>query len=127
MAGCITTAPRCRVDRRRHQMQDVHIICSKWEQLQSMVQALEEQFEAQKEEVTILDWGTSYKKEAGYIVVEWDDEVDAAFIDQLTADNDVEDFSIYTVPCITDGQLCILEQAPIEAGRVHVAQQKNHP
>ncbi len=95
-------------------MQDVHIICSKWEQLQSMVQALEEQFEAQKEEVTILDWGTSYKKEAGYIVVEWDDEVDAAFIDQLTADNDVEDFSVYTVPCTTDGQLRILEFAELE-------------
>ncbi len=94
-------------------MQDVHIIC-KWDQLQPMVQALEEQFEAQKEEVTILDWGTSYKKEAGYIVVEWDDEVDAAFIDQLTADNDVEDFSVYTVPCITYGQLCILESAELE-------------
>ena len=89
-------------------MQDVHIIC-KWDQLQSMVRALEEQFEAQKEEVTVLDGGTSYKKEAGYIVVEWEDEVDAAFVDQLTADNNVEDFSVYTVPCITDDQLCILE------------------
>src|SRR6266567_8436393 len=114
MAGCITTAPRCRVSRRKHQMQDVHIICSKWDQLQSMVQALEEQFEAQKEKVTMLDWGTSYKKEAGYIVVEWNDEVDAAFIDQLVADNEVEDFSIYTVPCITDDQLCILESAESE-------------
>jgi hypothetical protein len=95
-------------------MQDVHIICSKWEQLQSMVAALEEQFEVQKEEVTILDWGTSYKKEAGYIVVEWDDEVDAAFIDQLTADNDVEDFCVYTIPCITGGQLRILESAELE-------------
>src|SRR6266567_3330398 len=99
-----------RLHRRRHQMQDVHIIC-KWDQLQPMVQALEEQFETQKEVVAVLDWGTSYKREAGYIVLEWDDEVDAAFIDQLTADNDVEDFSIYTVPCITDGQLCILELA----------------
>jgi phosphopantetheine adenylyltransferase len=94
-------------------MQEVHIICT-WDQLQPMEQALEEQFEAQKEKVTILDWGTSYKKEAGYIVVEWEDEVDAAFIDQLTADNDVEDFSVYTVPCITDGQLCILESAELE-------------
>ena len=94
-------------------MQEVHIICNKWEQLQSMVQALEEQFEAQKEEVTVLDWGTSYKKESGYIVVEWDDEVDATFIDQLTADNDVEDFSIYTVSSITDDQLCILEFAEL--------------
>ena len=95
-------------------MQEVHIICNKWEQLQSMVQALEEQFEAQKEEVTVLDWGTSYKKESGYIVVEWDDEVDATFIDQLTADNDVEDFSIYTVSSIADDQLCILEFAELE-------------
>jgi len=89
-------------------MQDVHIIC-KWDQLQSMVQALEEQFEAQKEEVNVLDWGTSYKQEAGYIVVEWENEVDATFIDQLIADNDVEDFSVYTIPCLTDNQLCILE------------------
>lgn len=92
-------------------MQDVHIFCT-WDQLQSMVAALEEQFEAQQEEVTILDWGTSYKKEAGYIVVEWDGEVDTAFIDQLTADNEVVDFSIYSVPCITDSQLHVLEQAP---------------
>ncbi len=100
-------------------MQEVHITCT-WDQLQTMAQALEEQFEAQQEEVTVLDWGTSYKKEAGYIVVEWDDEVDAAFIEQLTADNQVEDFSIYSVPSITDGQLRILEQAPagVEIARV---------
>ncbi len=94
-------------------MQDVHITC-KWDQLQRMVRGLEEQFELQQEEVTVLDWGTSYKKEAGYIVVEWDEEVDATFIDQLIADNDVEDFSVYTVPCITDGQLRILESAELE-------------
>ncbi len=94
-------------------MQDVHITC-KWDQLQSMVQALEEQFEAQKEETAILDWGTSYKKETGYIVLEWEDEVDSTFIAQLTADNNVEDFSVYTVPCITDSQLCILESAELE-------------
>jgi hypothetical protein len=94
-------------------MQDVHIIC-KWDQLQRMVRGLEEQFEAQKEEVTVLDWGTSYKKESGYIVLAWEDEVDPTFIDQLTTDNDVEDFSVYTVPCITDGQLRILESAELE-------------
>jgi hypothetical protein len=102
-------------------MQDVHILCT-WDQLQSMVAALEEQFEAQQEEVTVLDWGTSYKRETGYIGVEWDGEVDAAFIDQLTADNHVEDFSIYSVPCITDGQLHILEQAPAGVDIAHVAQ-----
>ena len=85
-----------------------------WGRLQSMVAALEEQFEAQKEEVTVLDWGTSYKKEAGYIVLEWEEEVDTAFIDQLTADNDVEDFSVYTIPSINDGQLHILESAALE-------------
>jgi hypothetical protein len=101
------------VSKGRHQMQDVHITC-KWDQLQSMVRGIEEQFEAQKEEVTVLDWGTSYKKEAGYIVLEWEDEVDPTFIDQLTTDNDVEDFCVYTVPCITDGQLRILESAELE-------------
>ncbi len=92
-------------------MQDVHIIISHWDQLQSMVGAFEEQFAAQQEEVVVLDWGTSYKQEQGYIVIEWDaDEVAPAFIDQLNANNEIADFCIYTVPCVSDGQLAILEQ-----------------
>lgn len=92
-------------------MQNVQITIRDWDQLQSMVQTLEEQFEAQKEEVSILDWETADKREAGYSVLEWDEEVDAAFIDQLTADNDVEDFSVDSISCVTNGQLRILESA----------------
>lgn len=96
-------------------MQDEPITIRQLDQLLPMVAAYEEQFAAQREEVTILDWGTSYKRQQGYIVIEWDtDEVDPAFIAQLTADNNVDDFSVYTVPCITDDQLCILESATLE-------------
>src|SRR6266516_1021298 len=40
LATCITTVPGCRIRRWRHQMQEVHIICT-WDQLQPMEQALE--------------------------------------------------------------------------------------
>ena len=89
-------------------MQDVHILCS-FEQLQSAVAAFEEQFEKQKEEVVILDFGCSYKQERGYIVIEWDDGVGPTFIEQLNVDSDVLDFSIFTVSCITDDRLSALE------------------
>lgn len=54
------------------------------------------------------------RRDAETETVIYKDEVDTAFIDQLTADNDVEDFSVYTVPCITDNQLCILELTELE-------------
>jgi hypothetical protein len=82
-------------------MQDGPITIRQLDQLLPMVAASEEQFAAQREEVTILDRGTSYKRQQGYIVIEWDtDEVDPAFIAQLTADNNVDDFSVYTVPVL---------------------------
>ena len=93
-------------------MQDVHLTCA-LEQLYALVDALEEQFEAQREEVTILDWGCSYKRQCGYIVLEWDGEVDEAFIEQLTADEEVDDFSVYTIPCLSDDQLGMLEHAEL--------------
>lgn len=95
-------------------MQDVQITIRQLDQLLPMVVAFEEQFAAQREEVVVLDWGTSYKRQQGYIVLEWEEEVDAAFIDQLTADNNVADFSVYTIPPITDDQLHILESAELE-------------
>ena len=94
-------------------MQDVQITIRQLDQLLSMVAAFEEQFAAQREEVVVLDWGTSYKRQQGYVVIEWDtDEVDPAFIAQLTEDGAVEDFCIYVVPELTGGQLSLLEQAP---------------
>jgi len=96
-------------------MQDVHITIRQLDQLLPMVAAFEEQFAAQQEEVVVLDWGTSYKRQQGYVTIEWDtDEVDPAFIAQLTEDNAVEDFCIYTVPGITNDQLHILESAEPE-------------
>ena len=89
-------------------MQDVHITFP-LTHFHAMTTAFEEQFEAQQEEVVILDFGCSYKQECGYIVIEWDDEVDPTFIEQLSADGNVLDFSIFDVPSITDDQLSALE------------------
>jgi hypothetical protein len=89
-------------------MFDVHITFP-LAQFHAMVSAFEGQFEAQQKEVAILDFGCSYKQERGYIVLEWEDEVDPTFIDQLYADSNVLDFSVYCIPCITDDQLSALE------------------
>ena len=40
--------------------------------LQAMMKELEEQFEAQQDEITSLDWGFSQKRGEGYLVVEED-------------------------------------------------------
>jgi hypothetical protein len=89
-------------------MQDVHITFP-LKHFHSMIAAFEEQFEAQQEEVVVLDFGCSYKRECGYIVIEWDDEVDPTFIDQLYADGNVLDFAIYCVPEVTDDRLSALD------------------
>ena len=97
-------------------MQDVHITISSWERLQSMVEAFEEQFAAQPEEVAVLDFGYTRKQSQGYIVVEWSSEVDEAFLAQLTADADVVDYSVYTIPSADDfpfgAELAVPEQEP---------------
>ena len=90
-------------------MQDVHLTCA-LEHLYTLVDALEEHCAAQREEVTVLDWGCSYKQEVGYIVLAWESEVDEAFIEHLTADSSVLDFTISGVP---DEQCFLLEQAAV--------------
>jgi hypothetical protein len=90
-------------------MQDVHLTCA-LEHLYALVDALEEQCTARQEEVTVLDWGCSYKQEVGYIVLEWEGEVDEAFIEHLSADGTVLDF---TISCVPDEQCCPLEQAVV--------------
>jgi hypothetical protein len=72
------------------------------DQFHATVAAFGKQFEAHSEEVTMLDFGASQKQAVGYLVLEWTDEVDETFIQQLTSDPNVVDFSIYTVPCSTD-------------------------
>jgi hypothetical protein len=83
-------------------MQEVHITCE-WDALLSLLHAFEQQFE-QVEEVSVLDWGYTYKTVCGYIVLEWDDdEVSQEFIDQLDAESLVLDFSVYSISCSADG------------------------
>jgi len=88
-------------------MQDVHIIFPLG-RFHAMTTAFEEQFKAQQDEVVVLDFGCSYKRECGYIVIEWDEGVDPTFIEQLYADCNVLDFTIYCVPAITDDRLSTL-------------------
>ncbi|TME06342.1 MAG: hypothetical protein E6I80_14085 [Chloroflexi bacterium] len=82
-------------------MFDVHITFP-LTQFHAMLAAFGEQFEAQHDTVVLLDCGASQKQAVGYLVLEWTDEVDEAFIQQLTSDPNVVDFSIFTVPCSTD-------------------------
>ena len=82
-------------------MQDIHIICSR-EHLLSLVEAFSEQFKAQSEHVSILDYGSCQKSMNSYIVLEWLDEVDETFIKQVHAESNVLDYSVYSVPCSTD-------------------------
>ena len=93
-------------------MQDVHIIFP-LEHFHTMVAAFEEQCAAQPEEVAILDFGCSYKREQGYIVLEWNGEVDPAFIERLSAESHVLDFTVYSLPYLTDSQVSLLEQAVV--------------
>ena len=44
-------------------------------------------------------------------MIEWSDDVSPKFIEQLDADSHVLDFTIYYVPCVTDDQFSLLEQA----------------
>src|SRR5690242_1034951 len=95
-------------------MQDVHITLRHWDQLQARVASFEEHFATQPEEVTVLDWGTSCKLEQGYIVVEWSDEADEAFLAQLKTDEEVMDYSVYTVPPTGNFQFGIELMVPEE-------------
>ena len=87
-------------------MQDVHITFS-LEHFHAMVAVFEEQCAAQPEEVAILDFGCSYKLQQGYIVIEWNRDVDPAFIEQLSAESTILDFTMYSLPCLTDEQAAV--------------------
>jgi hypothetical protein len=93
-------------------MQDVHITFP-LEHFHAMVAVFDEQCAAQREEVAILDFGCSYKLQQGYIVLEWDEDVDPEFIEQLSAESNVLDFTIYSLSCLTDEQVSLLEQAVV--------------
>ncbi len=79
-------------------MQEIHILYP-FEDMVQRAEQYEHEF-AEHERVTIVDWGYSYKQAQGYIVLEWDDEVDPAFLHQLDTDGDVLDYSVYSLPCI---------------------------
>ncbi len=78
-------------------MQGIHMVYPV-EQMLQRAERYEHEF-AENEAVTILDWGCSYKQEQGYIVLEWMDEVDSAFLQHLDADADVLDYCVYSIPC----------------------------
>lgn len=80
-------------------MQNVHITCRN-DVLQSLVQDLEEQFAALAEEVAVVDYGYTQKQGHGYVVIEWSDEADEAFLEQLNGDSCVIDYCVYTVASV---------------------------
>ena len=82
-------------------MQAIHLTFP-LDQLHGLVAAFEAQFEAQQPEVTLLDFGASYKQSVGYLVLQWADEVEASFIHHLTADTTIVDFCVYSLPWSTD-------------------------
>lgn len=82
-------------------MQEVHLTCQRTHLL-PMLDALSAQFKAQADEVSILDYGQCQKSEHSYIVLTWIDDVAETFIEQLTADTDVLDYSVYTIPTLDD-------------------------
>jgi len=79
--------------------QDVHLVFP-LDQLVHRVEAYEQEF-AMQEMVILIDWGCSYKQERGYLVLEWDGEVDPAFLQQLDTDVSVFDYCVYSVPFAT--------------------------
>jgi hypothetical protein len=51
-----------------------------------------------REEVTVVDYGITDKQGLGYIIIEWDEcAVDPLFLDKLRDDEDVQDYTIYTL------------------------------
>ncbi len=80
------------------------------EQLHHRVQSYEQEFAGQ-EVVTMIDWGCSYKLEQGYMVLEWNEEVDLAFLQRLNADPDILDYCVYTIPNVE------FEEMPVEGVR----------
>lgn len=81
-------------------MQNVHITCQR-EAVLSLVEALEEQL-ATQEEAFVIDYGYTQKRVHGYIVLEWLDETNEAFLAQLQADERVLDYCVYTASSLDD-------------------------
>ena len=97
-------------------MQSIHILYP-FEQMLHRAERYEQAF-AENEAVTVIDWGCSYKQEQGYIVLEWDNNVDPAFLHQLDADADVLDYCVYTVPA---EQAYSMTLVPLDQAKAHIA------
>jgi hypothetical protein len=53
---------------------------------------------AQREEVTIVDYGITDKQGLGYLIIEWDEcAVDPWFLEKLREEEVVQDYTIYTL------------------------------
>lgn len=86
-------------------MQDIHMTFNlPPEQVRKLAEDYEDDFRT-CDNVALIDWGFSCKKQHGYIVLEWVDEVAAEFVAQVQADEQVEDYCVYDVPCCVDEYL----------------------
>jgi hypothetical protein len=98
-------------------MNDLYLTCRS-EDLEPLIHALDIQF-LDCPEVEVLDWNRTTKLQQGYIVLEWLDEVDPAFLAQLQNDPRVLDFCVYSVPSLADEYPFGLDVA-CPCGGIHV-------
>jgi hypothetical protein len=78
-------------------MQEMHLTCSV-EAVPVWVNHLQQQVVDMHEDVVLIDWGCSVKRQTGYIVLCWASRVDQSIIAQLQVDPSIEDLCVYNIP-----------------------------
>ncbi len=78
-------------------MQEVHLTCSA-AAVPVWVNTLQQQLVDTHTDVALIDFGCSYKRHTGYVVLCWAGRADQAIVEQLQAEPTIEDLSIYTIP-----------------------------
>jgi hypothetical protein len=82
-------------------MQDIHIQCHR-ERVEALAEEYKQEFQG-TDAVALIDWGHTRKLEQGFVVLEWDGEVDEAFLERLHDDTQIIDYDVYNVPCTEFG------------------------
>ena len=96
-------------------MQDVHIpLTCLPERVRQRAENDEHEF-ANTAAVAMIDWGLSYRREQGSIVLEWEGQIDEDVLTCLATDDGVEDHCVYDVPCVV-----VYEEATASESRKRV-------
>lgn len=75
--------------------QEAHLRCSQ-EIVETLAHSYVQEFKENKN-VQVIRWGYTCKQRQGFIIMEWDGEVDEAFLDRLEKSKDIQDFYIQGV------------------------------